>query len=187
MFSQHSRRARRAKPGNSRYPIGWVSAQRDEIRDLLGVNSISRADFIGTNPSHFARANGEKNGGFIGRKLEHVAIAACDEHRATPARFSGDRGGDEIVGLVTGCLDSRKAAGSHESRQDVELLEQIVVEFASALIGRKLLVTIGRHVQSIPTDEHRARLLLAVEPQQEIRETEDRTGGSAATPQDGLG
>src|SRR5687768_9137169 len=99
MLSQNIRSACCAKPRNSRQSIGWVSAQGDEIRDLIRVDSISQENFGGTNPGHLTRANGEKNHGVLGRKLEHVAIAACDENGTAPALFLGNRGGNEIVGL----------------------------------------------------------------------------------------
>ena len=187
MLSQNIRSACCAEPRNSRHPIGRVSAQSDEIRDLLGVDTISRANFGGTNPGHLTRTNGKRIIGVLGRKLEHVAIAACDENGAAPALFLGNRGGNEIVGLVTRCFGCRKAAGSHEPRQEIELLDQIIVELASALISRKLLVAVSRRLQSVPTDKHCARLLLPIEPHQEIRETKDSTGRSAAAPQDSFG
>ena len=96
------------------------------------------------------------------------------------------RGGEKIVGLETRRFRILKAAGGHKFRQHLKLLEQGVVEFASALIGRKVLMPVGRHFQRVPGDQHRARLLLAVEPQQHIGKAEDGAGRLAAASQDGF-
>ena len=94
--------------------------------------------------------------------------------------LGGDGGGEKIVGLVARRLGVGEAAGRDELRQRVELLEQRVVEFAAALVGRELPVPVGRRVERVPADQHGARLLGLVEPQQKIGEAEDGAGGPAA-------
>ena len=64
-------------------------------------------------------------------------------------------------------------------RQDVELLDDLVVELPAALIGRKQLLPIGRRAERVPTDQHGARRFAAVEPQQKIGEADDRAGAIA--------
>src|SRR5262249_60333815 len=56
----------------------------------------------------------------------------------------------------------------------LKLLDEVVVEVAAALIGRKSLVSVGFRFERIPADEHCARPLGAIELQQAIGETEDR-------------
>ncbi len=63
----------------------------------------------------------------------------ADQRSAAAALLGGDRGGEEIIGLVARRLCVGEAAGGHEFRQRIELLEQSVVELAPALIGRKPL------------------------------------------------
>ena len=45
---------------------------------------------------------------------------------------------------------------------------------------------VGGGFQRIPGDQHRARLLFAIEAQEHIRKAEDGAGGLAAAPQDGF-
>ena len=45
-------------------------------------------------------------------------------------------------------------------------------------------MAVGRRVERVPADEHGARLFLGVEPQQEIREADDRAAALVAAPAD---
>ena len=123
----------------------------------------------------------------VGGELERVAVAARHERRAAAALLGGDRGRQEIVGLVAGRLCVGEAAGRDELRQRVELLEQRVVELAARSDRPgNALVPIGRRVKRVPADEHGARLLGLVEAQQDIGEADDGAGAFAAAPQNGL-
>src|SRR5215472_17053039 len=106
---------------------------------------------------------------------------------AAPPLFGRGRGGKKVVGLISGCLGICKTTGGDELGQCIKLLEQFVVEFAAALIGGELLVTVGRRVHRVPTYQYGARLLRPVELQQEIREAKDRTGRPAPASQNRLG
>jgi hypothetical protein len=94
--------------------------------------------------------------------------------------FGSGRGRKEVVGLIARALRVGKAAGGDEVRNDGELLDQIVIELAAALIRGKLLVAIGRRFVSVPTDQHGARLFLAMKTQQQIGEAKDRAGRPVA-------
>src|SRR5262249_56081046 len=121
-----------------------------------------------------------------GGELDGIAAAACDDHRAAPPLFGRNRGGKEVVGFVAGRLGIRKTTCGDKFRQHVKLLEQFVIEFAAALIGGKLLVTVGRRVQRVPTHEHGARLLRPGELQQEIRKAKDSASRPAPASQYGF-
>jgi hypothetical protein len=92
----------------------------------------------------------------------------------------GHRGSEEIVGLVARRLGEGKAARRHELRQDIELLDQFVIEIAAALIPREQLLPVGRAAERVPADQHGARPLAVVEPDQEIGETDDRPAALVA-------
>lgn len=119
-------------------------------------------------------------------KLERVAVAARNEDGAAPLFFGCGSGGEKIICLEAWRFRILKAAGGHEIRQDFKLLKHGVVEFASALVSRKFLMSVGSDFQRVPGDEHGARLLLAVEAQQHIGKTENGTRRLAAAPQDGF-
>src|SRR3954454_24037529 len=55
--------------------------------------------------------------------------------------------GEEVVSLVTGCLRVGKTAGGSKLRQHLQLLDQLVVELAAALVGLQRLVAVGRFVK----------------------------------------
>src|SRR5262249_28091913 len=184
---QHLCCSRRPQSRNPRQLVRWVATQRDEIRNLVGIDSVAQANLGWTDPGDLARANWIKNRRVGGGELECVAVAARDQDGAAPPLFGRDRGGKEVVGLVPSHLGIRKAACGDEFRQHVKLLEQFVIEFAAALIGRELLVTIGRRVHIIPTDEHGARLLRPVELEQKVRKAKDGTRRPASASQYGFG
>ena len=169
-------RAGCAQRRRARDLVRRVAAQRDEVGNLRRLDAVARDDLRRVDPRHLAGADRIENRGAVGGKLERVAVAARDQDAAAAPLLGGGRGGEKIVRLVAGGLGVRKAACRDEVRQHLQLLDDGVVEFAPALIGRKRLVPIGRHLQRVPGDEHRARLLDAVEPQQEIREAENGAG-----------
>src|SRR5262249_3221521 len=131
-------------------------------------------------------ATGIKAGRGGGGGLNRRAPAACRGARAPPPLFGRNRGGKEVVGFVPGRLGIRKTTCGDKFRQHVKLLEQFVIEFAAALVGGELLVTVGRRVQRVPTHEHGARLLRPVELQQEIRKAKDGAGRPAPASQYGF-
>jgi hypothetical protein len=67
------------------------------------------------------------------------------------------------------------------------LINQLGVEFASALIGFKRAMPKGRHIERVPADQYSARLLVFIEPQQKIREPDDRAATQVVAPSNGLG
>ena len=71
-------------------------------------------------------------------ELEGVAVAARDERGAAAPLLGRDGRGEEVVGLVAGGLADDEAAGANEIRQHVELVDDLVVEFAAALVGREI-------------------------------------------------
>jgi hypothetical protein len=94
-----------------------------------------------------------------------------------PRRSSDrNRGGEKIVGFVARALCVGETAGGYELWNCRELLDHVIVERAPALIGRECFMAIGRRFVGVPSDQHGARLLLAIEPQQEIGETQNGTG-----------
>ncbi|MGZ8367493.1 MAG: hypothetical protein ACXWVK_02005, partial [Rhodoplanes sp.] len=77
-------------PRRARQFVGRIAAQRDEIRHLLGIDAVSRADLGGTDARHLACAHRVQDGRALGGELEGVAIAACDEDGSAPSLFGGN-------------------------------------------------------------------------------------------------
>jgi hypothetical protein len=103
------------------------------------------------------------------------------------AALLGGSGGEEIVGLIAGAFGIGEAAGRDEFRNQIELLDEIVVEFAAALIVGKGRVPVGLRLQRVPSDQHRSRLLAAVKLQQPIGKAENGAGRLVAVTPDRLG
>src|SRR5882724_3458473 len=122
--------------------------------------------------------------GAVGGELKRVAVAARDEGLAAAPLLGGDRSGEEIVGFVAGRLGEPKAAGRDKLRQYVELLDDLVVELAAALIGREQLLAVGRRAERVPADQHGARPLGLVEAQQQIGKADDRAAATIAAAAD---
>jgi hypothetical protein len=64
------------------------------------------------------------------------------------------------------------------------LLDQIVVEFAAALIAAEGVVAIGRRLKRVPADQHGARPFGAIELQQTVGKAENSASGTVAVAQD---
>jgi hypothetical protein len=63
------------------------------------------------------------------------------------------------------------------------LLDQIIVEFAAALISGEGIVAIGRSLKRVPADQHRTRLLGPIKLQQAIGKAENGAGRVVAIAQ----
>ena len=98
----------------------------------------------------------------VRRQLEGVAVAARYDRGAATPFFLHDRGSEEVVGLVSGRLCGGEPAGGDELRHDIELIEQLGVEDAPALIAFEGAVPVSWRVERIPADEHGAGLILRV-------------------------
>jgi hypothetical protein len=150
--------------------IGGIAAQGDEIRNLLGLDAIPRSNLSGIDTRHLARADRIKNGRAMRGKLKRVAVAARNKHSTAAPFFLCSSGGKKIIRLEAWRFRILETAGGNKFRQHIELLEQSVVKLPTTLVSRKFLMPVGGDFQRIPSDEHGAWLLLAVEPQQHIRE-----------------
>ena len=147
---QQRRSTRRANAGCARQLVGGIAAQGDEIRNLLGFDAISRANLGGTDACHLAGTNGIKNGGAVRGELEGVAVAARNENSAAALFFFCGSGGEKIIGLEACALSHSESRRRLQILAAIQLLKQGVVEFATALVGRKLLVSVGRNLQRVP-------------------------------------
>jgi len=90
----------------------------------------------GSDPRDLAGSNRMQDGRPFGCQLKRIAVAAGDERRAAAFLLVADRSRKKVVRLVTGSLGVRKTARCHELRQSVQLVKDLFVEFASALIAR---------------------------------------------------
>ena len=89
----------------------------------------------------------------------------------------GDRGREEVVRLVPGLLRGREAHRADELWEQLELLEDLGVEHAAALVLGEGFEPVGRLSDTVPADERCARLLRLPEADEEVREADDRSGG----------
>ena len=105
---------------------------------------------------------------------------------ATCALLSGDRGGEKVICFEPWGFGVCKSKGGDKFRQDIQLLNQVIVELAPALIGGKHFVTLRRRVQAVPSDNDGARPLIRVESQQEIGEADNGASRLAVAAANGL-
>ena len=108
-------------------------------------------------------AHGKKDCGAIGGELEGVTVSTGNENGSAPLFFGGGCGSEKVISLEARRLRILKAAAP--TTRHIELLEQRIVELATTLITKKLLMPIGRNIKRIPGNQHRTRLLLAIKPQ----------------------
>ena len=119
-----------ADAGDVGQVVARIAPDGREIRVLLRRQPVFLLNGLGREPGHLADpAPGHQDRHIAGHELEHVAIAADDEHvHVLPGRLGGQRG-DEVVGLVAGLRQPLDA-------QHVEHLED-QAELA-AEVGRRL-------------------------------------------------
>ena len=89
-------------------------------------------------------------------------VITRDKGKPAASSFLRHRGRQEIIGLVTWRFRADKAARSNEVRQHVKLITQLGVKLTAALVGRERTVTVGRHIQRIPADQHSPGLLALI-------------------------
>src|SRR5215204_1007959 len=160
--------------------------QGNEIRDLPRLDAVALAHLGRADSGHLAGPDRLQDGRPPGRKLERVAIAARHDGGPAARLLGGNGGGEEVVGLVARRLRIREAAGGDELRQNLELVDQLGIELAPALITREGLVPVRRSVERVPADDHGTGLFAKVEAEQEIREADDRAAALVAAAPDRL-
>src|SRR5205085_1171684 len=115
----------------------------------------------------------------LARELEQIAVRRRDDDAAALFLFHRDGCAEEVVCLVPGRLRRREPERAHELRQEPELLEQLVVELAPALIVGERLVPVRRRVERVPADQHGTRGFLLPQPKQHVREPDERSRWAA--------
>jgi hypothetical protein len=100
--------------------------------------------------------------------------------RTRTSRRLRDRGGEEVVGLVAWSLGIGEAAGGDEFGERLELVDELRIEVAAALIGGEEALPVGRRAQRVPADQDRARPLAFVEAEQDVGEAENRAAAAVA-------
>jgi hypothetical protein len=118
--------------------------------------------------------------------LERIAVAARHNGATAAPLLRCHSGGQEVVRLISRRLGVREPTFRHELGKELELIHQLVVELTAALVGREQLLPECGSAERIPADEHSPRRFGLVKPQQEVRETDDRTGAAATGPPDAL-
>ena len=180
---QDRRGGLRPDAGRTGDVVGRVAAQRDEVRHLCGVDAVPLAHLGRPDPDERAAARGLEDSHAVADELERVAVGGGDEHGAVPARGGGR---EEVVRLVAVALRGREAERLDERGHGRELLEERLVEHATGLVGGEGLVPVGRRLERVPGDEHRRRLLGVPQPQQVVRDADERIGRPAARAADRL-
>ena len=67
--------------------------------------------------------------------------------------FLCDRGGEEVVGLISRSFRISEPAGRDKLWQYVELIQELGIEGAAALIGFQRPVAVCRRIERVPADE----------------------------------
>ena len=98
----------------ARHLVRGIAAQGDKIRNLPGVDAISRANFGGIDTRHLAGANWIEDGDAVRGKLEGVTVAARNEDSAAALFFLCGSRGKKIIRLKARCLRILKTAGGNK-------------------------------------------------------------------------
>ena len=120
-----------------------------------------------------------QDGDAIRHELEGVAVRRGHERGPAGRLLGAGSCGEEVVRFVPRLLGRGEADRADEGREHVELLEQLTIEDATALVRRERRVPVRGDVERVPRDEHRARPLVLPQPQEHVREADERVAGAA--------
>ena len=150
-------RADAARAGN---PVGRVAAERDEVRHLLWLDAVALAHLGRPDPRE--RACRPRCGCRIVRLLARRA-GTCRGRRSrrapslpAPPRTRRRRRGSRPPRSPSRLRDG-KAHRLEQLRREIELLQQVVVELAAALVARERVVAVGRDGRACPSATSTAR------------------------------
>lgn len=149
-----------------------------------GFDPVALAHFRWADPDHFAAADRMQDRGSLGGELERIPVPARDDRVAALPLFPCHGRSQEVVRLVACPLRVHEPAGCDEGRQQLELVQQLAVEDASGLVGRKRFAAIGRRIKRVPAHQDSPGSLLLVEAQERVGEANDRTATLVAGPPD---
>jgi|SRR5579872_1148418 len=164
-----------------------VTTERDEVGHLHWFDTVPLANFLGSDTCHFTGAHRLKNRRLFRGKLKSIPVSGSDESYSAVALFVGHRCRQEIIGLIPRRLREDKAARGDEVGQHVKLISQLWVKLTSALVCRERTVTVGRHIQRVPGNQHCPRSLGLIYSQQKVCEAHDCARASIAAPANRLG
>jgi hypothetical protein len=140
----------------------WFGSTPYRCRTSSGpIRAISR---LGTGVEDRSARRGE---------LKGISIAARHQGRAACMLLGGHCGREKVIRFVSGRFGVHKPKCGDKFRQDIQLVDQIIIELSPTLISGKHLMTFRRRPQSIPADDDCAGLFVCVEAQQEICKAED--------------
>src|SRR4029079_15426882 len=107
-------------------------------------------------------------------ELERIAIRCDHNGVATTLLLVRDCCREKVVALVARTFGGREAERPDELRQQVELLDQLVVEHPPALMPGEELVPVRRSEERVPADERGARPFGLPKAHEEVRESDER-------------
>jgi hypothetical protein len=172
--------------GSARQFVRGVSAERNKVRHLVWIDVVSLPDLLRPDARYFPTPRRVQDRRPRRGELKRIPIAARHQCRAACTLLSSNCGGEEVVRLVSRGFGVRKPKGGDKFRQDIQLLNQIIIELSPALISGKHFVAFRRRLQGVPADDDRARPLVRVEAQHEVREAEDSARALAVAAANGF-
>ena len=106
--------------------------------------------------------------------------------RASPPRSSSaaDRRREKVVRLVPGSLPADDPARRDEPGQQIELLEELRVELTARLVALERCMSVRRHVEGVPADDHGAGTLALPEADEHVAEAGESVPWRAVCPPD---
>ena len=129
-----------------RHPHLYGDAAKEPWERMKSRNRESIADGLPAALPALHRAHRLQDRRHVRGELKRVAVAARHDRGSATPLFLRDRGGEEVVRFVAGRLSVGERAGRDELRQNVELIQQLGVEGAPALIAFECAMPVGRRV-----------------------------------------
>src|SRR5215470_17332880 len=117
--------------------------------DTVTLSHLGRTD-----PRHLTGSDRLDNGRSWRSQLIGISVASGDNNTAAAALFLGHCRSEKIISLITRGFGIGEATGCDELGEDLQLLDELVVEFTPALIGGKRFMSISGLCKRVPTDQH---------------------------------
>ncbi len=134
-------------PGHRRQVVRRVPAQRGEVRVLRRGETVLGLDLGGGEPGHVTdAAPGHQHRHPLVDELQRVTVAGDDQDLHAQGRALGGKGGDDVVGLVTGGGDPGNGEGVAHLVDEADLPDEVRGRLGpSRLVLGVLGMPEGRH------------------------------------------
>jgi hypothetical protein len=115
--------------------VGWITAERNKVGNLLRIDAISLPDLLGTDARNFAASRRVEDGRARRGELKRVSIAARHQGGAASAFLNSNSGGEKVIRFEPRGLAFAKPQAATNSERDLSATQISTTPPQMAKIG----------------------------------------------------